>query len=42
MFVESTVATSDEKHGRKVNLSGITFEMELGESLSEQMSQLKL
>lgn len=39
---ESTVATLDEKHGRDVNPSGITFEMEFIESLSEEMFELKL
>lgn len=36
------MATLDEKHGRDVNLSGITFEIELDESLSEEMFELKL
>ena len=40
--LESTVATLDEKRGRDVNLSGITFEMELDESHSEEMFELKL
>lgn len=39
---ESTVATLDEKHGRDGNPSGITFEMEFSESLSEEMFELKL
>jgi len=40
--LESAVATLDEKHGRDVNLSGITFEIEFDESLSEEMLELKL
>lgn len=39
---ESTVATLDEKHGRDVNPSGITFQMEFRESLPEEMFELKL
>lgn len=36
------MATSDEKHRREVNLSGVTFEIELDESLSKKMFELKL
>lgn len=39
---ESTVAALGENHGRDVNRSGITFEMEFSESLSEEMFELKL
>lgn len=39
---ECTVVTLGDKHGRDVNPSGITFEMEFSESLSEEMSELKL